>query len=80
MSKKPANLFFSGNNADRKRYGNQNYDGKMISNKVMVVMENIPASNHFKADAIIAGSSDTTKLNWKFYSSVPLQTKLIPDL
>lgn len=70
ISKKTANLFFSQSNPIGKEMRIKNYDGKIVSCKVMGVMENVAANNHFKADAVIAGSSDTAKLSWTSFAAV----------
>jgi len=70
ISKKTSDLFFGRGNPIGKDMAFKNYDGKIVFFKVMGVMEDIRANTHFKADAVIAGSSDTTKLNWRSYYAV----------
>ena len=70
ISKSTASLFFGATGATGKYMEFKNYDGKIYSYKVTGVMEDISTSNHFSAEAIITGSSDTAKLNWRFYSAV----------
>lgn len=69
VSKSTANLFFGANNPIGKDMVFKNYDGKIFSYKVMGVMDDIPANNHFKADAIIANHKGEEKLNWRAYHS-----------
>lgn len=71
ISKETAKLFFGANNPIGQDMVLKNYDGQIFSYKIMGVMHDIPANNHFKADGVIADSRDTGKLNWRFYSSAP---------
>ncbi len=71
ISKRTANFFFGATNPTGKDLVVKNYDGKIFSYKVTGIINDIPANNHFKAEAIIADNRDVGKLDWRFYSSVP---------